>query len=103
VDGGYADLLRVQGILWDWQAKKVHEEKYEELKDERDAELWKDSAQDKDISEAEELKLLYQLRYSKETNATYTCCVTGGNIQSYLLGLDDKDSFGVFSIEKQKI
>ena len=91
VDAGYADFLRAKGILLDWEANNVLEEQYEALQDEKDVELWKDTDRDKDILEAEELKLMYQLRYSKETNSTQNCYVTGGNTQSYLLGLGSNE------------
>lgn len=60
-------------------------------------ESWRDSEVDTDLKAAEELRLLYQLRFAKETNSTNTCYVTGGNTQSYLLGLGDakEEAFGL--------
>ena len=89
VDQGYADLVRAQAVLWDWEARGIFEEKSEGLKSERDVDSWKDSAQDKDVSGAEELRLTYGLRYTREVQCTSTMAVTGANIQSYLLGLGD--------------
>jgi len=89
IDQGYSDLVRAQAVLWDWEARGVFDEKSEGLKTERDVESWKDSAQDKDVSGAEELRLTYSLRYTREANTTSTIAVTGANIQSYLLGLGD--------------